>query len=136
MCSVSFSVWNGFDSYNFHPWLSKRQTALQRSFTKTKGAGNVIVCPRSSDPFYIVTYYIKWVTSSGTHNKVNPLKLNVFILATNMHSNIYYKIVVLNLFSSVSCNIFHRKRALFPARYLICFSKWVELLLWSLEALV
>ena len=21
------------------------------------------VCPRSSDPFYIVTYYIKWVTT-------------------------------------------------------------------------
>ena len=24
------------------------------------------VCPKSSDPFYIVTYYIKWVTSSWT----------------------------------------------------------------------
>ena len=24
------------------------------------------VCPRSSDPFYIVTYYIKWVTTSWT----------------------------------------------------------------------
>ena len=22
------------------------------------------VCPRSSDPFYVVTYYIKWVTTS------------------------------------------------------------------------
>ena len=22
------------------------------------------VCPRSSDPFYIVSYYIKWVTTS------------------------------------------------------------------------
>ena len=22
------------------------------------------VCPRNSDPFYIVTYYIKWVTTS------------------------------------------------------------------------
>ena len=25
------------------------------------------VCPRSSDPFYIVTYYIKWVTTSWTY---------------------------------------------------------------------
>ena len=25
---------------------------------------NYTVCPRSSDPFYIVTYYIKWVTTS------------------------------------------------------------------------
>ena len=26
------------------------------------------VCPRSSDPFYIVSYYIKWVTTSWTHS--------------------------------------------------------------------
>ena len=26
------------------------------------------VCPGSSDPFYIVTYYIKWITPSWTHS--------------------------------------------------------------------
>ena len=26
------------------------------------------VCPRSSDPFYIVSYYIKWVTTSWTYS--------------------------------------------------------------------
>ena len=26
------------------------------------------VCPRSSDPFYIVIYYIKWVTTSWTYS--------------------------------------------------------------------
>ena len=26
------------------------------------------VCPRSSDPFYIVTYYIKWVTASWAYS--------------------------------------------------------------------
>ena len=26
------------------------------------------VCPRSSDPFYIVIYYTKWVTTSWTHS--------------------------------------------------------------------
>ena len=26
------------------------------------------MCPRISDPFYIVTYYIKWVTTSWTHS--------------------------------------------------------------------
>ena len=26
------------------------------------------VCPRSSDSFYILTYYIKWVTISWTHS--------------------------------------------------------------------
>ena len=28
---------------------------------------NYYICTRSSDPFYIVTYYIKWVTTFGTH---------------------------------------------------------------------
>jgi len=27
------------------------------------------VCPRSSDPFYIATYYIKLVATSGTDRK-------------------------------------------------------------------
>ena len=26
------------------------------------------VCPRSSDPFYIVSYYIKWVTTSWRYS--------------------------------------------------------------------
>ena len=29
------------------------------------------VCPRSSDPFYSLSYYIKWVTSSWTYSKTN-----------------------------------------------------------------
>ena len=30
------------------------------------------VCPGSSDPFYIVSYYIKWVTTFRTHSISNP----------------------------------------------------------------
>ena len=30
------------------------------------------VCPRSSDQFYVVTYYIKWVTTSWTHSITCP----------------------------------------------------------------
>ena len=30
----------------------------------------ITVCPGSSDPFYIITYYIKWVTISWTHNTI------------------------------------------------------------------
>ena len=29
----------------------------------------VTVCPRSSDPFYIVSYYMKGVTTSWTYSK-------------------------------------------------------------------
>ena len=32
------------------------------------------VCPRSSDPFYIVSYYIKWVTTSWTDSIVSHLR--------------------------------------------------------------
>ena len=28
------------------------------------------VCPGSSDPFYMVSYYIKWVTTSWTHSNI------------------------------------------------------------------
>ena len=31
---------------------------------------SLTVCPRSSDPFYIVTYYIKWVTTSWTDGMI------------------------------------------------------------------
>ena len=30
------------------------------------------VCPGGSDPFYIVSYYIKWVTTSWTHGTIRP----------------------------------------------------------------
>ena len=32
------------------------------------------VCPRSSDPFYIVSYYIKWVTASWTYRNLSEKK--------------------------------------------------------------
>ena len=28
------------------------------------------ICPRSSDLFYIVSYYTKWVTTSWTHSNI------------------------------------------------------------------
>ena len=36
------------------------------------------VCPRSSDPFYIVTYYIKLVTTSWTHS-TSLGKINIIV---------------------------------------------------------
>ena len=42
------------------------------------------ICPRSSDPFYIVSYYIKWVITSWTHSRGSPVlkiwKVLVFFL--------------------------------------------------------
>ena len=31
-----------------------------------------ILCPRSSDQFYIGAYYIKWVTTSWTNSRIQP----------------------------------------------------------------
>ena len=31
---------------------------------------NSTTCPRNSDPFYIVTYTIKWVTTSWTQSSI------------------------------------------------------------------
>ena len=31
------------------------------------------VCPRSSDPFYTVTYYMKWVTTSWTDGSFSSI---------------------------------------------------------------
>ena len=33
---------------------------------------NHTVCPRSSDPFYIVSYDMKWVTTSWTYSTIRP----------------------------------------------------------------
>ena len=33
------------------------------------------VCPKSSDPFYIVSYYIKWVTTSGTYSITQSMNI-------------------------------------------------------------
>ena len=40
--------------------------------------GTPTVCPGSSDPFYIVSYYIKWVNTSCT--PVSTLILQIYIL--------------------------------------------------------
>ena len=36
---------------------------------------NYTVSPRSSDPFYVVSYYIKWVTTSWTHSYIDQTEI-------------------------------------------------------------
>ena len=38
---------------------------------------NRSVCPGSSDPFYIVSYYIKWVTTSWTYRDIARLLVGI-----------------------------------------------------------
>ena len=45
-----------------------------RTSTLSFFSGNNNVWPKSSDPFYIVTYYIKWVTTSWTGGTLQVYK--------------------------------------------------------------
>ena len=47
------------------------------------------VCPGSSDPFFVVTYYIKWFTTSWTDG-INSFMRNVSLIdQKNIHINVY-----------------------------------------------
>ena len=49
----------------------ERQAALASRGLRATHRGTRTVCPRSSGPFYVVTYYIKWVTTSWTHSIIS-----------------------------------------------------------------
>ena len=43
------------------------------------------VCPRSSDPLYLVSYYIKWVTTSWTYGRwVDGRYIYIYIQYTSL----------------------------------------------------
>ena len=68
-----------------------------RSFTSswsihffTSKASICTVCQRSSDPFYTISYYIKWVTSSCTNSLFfSPLQSYREVLSTSWYIYIY-----------------------------------------------
>ena len=46
------------------------------------------ICPGSSDPFYIVSYYINWVTTSWTHGMtICLLLLYIYISMEGVKKN-------------------------------------------------
>ena len=47
---------------------------IETLLSNKKSDWTVTVCPRSNDPFYIVTYYIKWVTTSWTDGILNAVR--------------------------------------------------------------
>ena len=47
--------------------LTQTSTFIDLKCTFSKKGEHITVCPGSSDPFYTVTYYIKWVTTSWTY---------------------------------------------------------------------
>ena len=53
-----------------HYFLERRYLSVQPYILidKKAGPGLYTVCPKSSDPFYMISYYIKWVTTSWTYS--------------------------------------------------------------------
>ena len=49
------------------PRISKKIPARNTIYNKSKKISNIL-CPRSSDPFHIVSYNKKWVTTSCTNS--------------------------------------------------------------------
>ena len=51
------------------------------------------VCPSSSDPFYLVSYYVKWVTTSWTYGRnitfsASSLMWSLGMNSTHFHTNV------------------------------------------------
>ena len=44
------------------------------------------VCPRNSDPFHIVSYYIKWVTTSWTY-RIKSVEFSYFFKIILLHDS-------------------------------------------------
>ena len=42
------------------------------------------ICPRSSDSFFIVTYYMRWVTAAWTHSMIQYIHCQNMDLTTNL----------------------------------------------------
>ena len=57
-----------------------------------------IVCPRSSDPFYILTYQMKWVT---TINKITILLMLTISWTHSKYALIYIKYNLKGLFCCI-----------------------------------
>ena len=56
---------------------------------------NYTVCPGSSDPYYIVTYYINWVTILWTHSKYFRCREPCLLLVESEISK-YFSLTALN----------------------------------------
>ena len=69
------------------------------------------VCPRSNDPFYVETYYIKWVTTSWTYST----KLDV--PSEHMDPSVSWDIRTISCSFSVCVAVWGLARALKRARF-------------------
>ena len=100
----------------------------------------VIVCPRSSDPFNLVTYYKTWVTTSWTDGKLSFLlhlllkaepslrpRLRDFIKLLANKNCLYIKKNVYSAHKKIMCYylVYHKYLWAFYAEYQIKYNAFV-----------
>ena len=55
----------------FLSWKNMKGLLTRTVFTpETTYVRRTTVCPKGSDPFYVVSYYIEWVTTSWTYSMI------------------------------------------------------------------
>ena len=65
------SIWSTTSKFHQNYWtkfISKISSNLTDRWSYPRSFLDITVCPKSSDPFYVVTYYFKWVNTSWTHS--------------------------------------------------------------------
>ena len=70
---ISLGIWIWTDVSIYRDYLQRRDgrlflSRLRQRLQPPASTQVSTVCPRSSDPFHIVSYYINWVTSSWTYS--------------------------------------------------------------------
>ena len=114
-------------------WVKVRRAAGEETGTKHcnqlipgRHGSQDTTCPRSSDPFHIVTYYIKWVTTSWTHRTAKVvytigdsiISISFIVVITNTPRD-------LDIFEII---FFNALKALFLCRNKTCMKdiNWTE----------
>ena len=61
---------------------------------------NITVCPVISDPFYIVSYYVKWVTTSWTYGRTEFFKITEVSISNETNTPEWKLICIFRMFIS------------------------------------
>ena len=70
-------------------WLCGKLLMPTPGTAGTAGSCGGTVCPRSSDPFYTVSYYMKWITTSWTSSSFFMVQRGYILCKPRNPKNMY-----------------------------------------------
>ena len=73
--------------------MSRSIYCIWRVVGTNSPAKGTTICPGSSDPFYTVSYYIKWVTTFWTHSSTT-VQLSIYLSLFDTCSPVYLSIIL------------------------------------------